>query len=103
MSRKDAVLLTSRVLAFLLLVWAITDATYLPERVNSYLHHSEGSVLSATDDYWRHFYLVAIGFLLIRVIGSLLLAVWFCKGSPEVEQLLLPTMEEHAPVTHASD
>jgi hypothetical protein len=38
MSGKDAIVLASRTLAVLLTVWALTDATYLPERLHSFLH-----------------------------------------------------------------
>ena len=38
MSRRDAIVLASRTLAVLLTVGALTDVSYLPERLHSFLH-----------------------------------------------------------------
>jgi hypothetical protein len=41
MSRKDAVVLPSRALAVLFVVWALGEASYLPERLHSFLHYMD--------------------------------------------------------------
>jgi len=96
MSRKDAVMLASRTLAVLLTVWALSDVSYLPERLQSlfhYLNHEQTS--SAAMEYLRHYYLIQIGFLVTRIVGYSLMAMWLYKGGPEIEELLLPTPEEN--------
>jgi hypothetical protein len=70
MSRKDAVVLASRALALFFAVWALGEASYLPERLHSFLHYMDE------------------GFLVIRIIGYSLLARWLYRGGPEVEELL---------------
>jgi hypothetical protein len=96
MSRKDAIILASRALAVLLTVWALSDVSYLPERLHSllyYLNHESAS--SATTEYQRHYYLIQIGFLVTRIVGYSLMAMWLYKGGPDVEELLLPASEEN--------
>jgi hypothetical protein len=101
MSRKDAVLLASRTLAVLLTIWALTDGSYLPERVHSFLRYlNYEPVASNSIQYWRHYTLIALGFLIIRIIGYSLMAVWLFKCGSDVEELLLPTEREgNAPRT----
>jgi hypothetical protein len=95
MSRKDAVLLASRTLAALLIVWALSDLSYLPERLNSFLRYSSQEPISTIAvQYWRHNSLLALGFLITRIIGFSLMAMWLRKGGPEVEELLLPPGSE---------
>jgi hypothetical protein len=95
MSRRDAVLLAGRALALLFTVWALSDVSSLPERVIAYLHYAnEATASSAATQYWRHYELIALGFLITRIIGFSLLAVWLRKGGSEVEELLLPSATE---------
>ena len=91
MSRKDAVTLASRTLAVLMVVTALTDLSYLPGRLNSFVHYTYQTAISTEwVQYQRHFYLIEVGFLIIRVIGLFLLARWLFKGGDEIEQLFLP-------------
>jgi hypothetical protein len=96
MSRKDAVVLASRTLATLLIVWTLTDVSYLPEYLHSFLHYFNEAAVSTAIEYQRHYYLVRIGFLATRVIGYSLMARWLYKGGPEIEELLLPESEQDA-------
>jgi len=67
----------------------------LPERVIAYLHYAnEATASSAATQYWRHYELIALGFLITRIIGFSLLAVRLRKGGSEVEELLLPSATE---------
>jgi hypothetical protein len=92
MSRKDALVLASRALALLFSVWALGEASYLPERLHSFLHYMDGEPGPSTFlDYRRHYYLITLGFLVIRVVGYSLLARWLYGGGPEVEALLSGT------------
>jgi hypothetical protein len=98
MSRKDAVVLASRTLAVLLTVWALTDVSYLPERVHSFIHYFNQEVPpSIATQYLRHYYLIELGFLVTRIVGYALVAKWLYKVGPEVEELLLPSeLGEHS-------
>jgi hypothetical protein len=96
-SRKDAVTLASRTLAVLLTVWALTDVSYLPERLHSFLHYlNHEPASSSAIEYGRHYYLIGLGFLITRIVGFSLMARWLFKGGPEIEELLLPDPEENA-------
>ena len=95
MSRKDAVTLASRTLALLMTVWALADMSYLPGRLNSFLHYANSASKSSNGiDYGRHYYVIELGFLITRIVGFSLLARWLYKGGEEVEQLLLPEPSE---------
>jgi hypothetical protein len=92
MSRRDAVVLAARVLALLLTVWAVTDISYLPASVFSYLRYSnELPLFSPARNYWGHYHLISLGFLIIRIIGFSLVARWLYRCGPDVEELLLPS------------
>ncbi len=99
MSRKEAVLLVSRALAILQLIFALMELTYLPVRFMSLHHHttSRVSVLapSGYDDFWNSYYCIDIAFLLTRVIIYLVLAFIFWKCGPWIERVLLPKREIH--------
>ena len=95
MSRKDAVLLASRVLALLFIVSALIEVSYLPERLHSFLRYVNQEPASSTAiQYWRHYHLIALGFLITRIVGFSLMALWLRKCGPEVEALLLPPERE---------
>ena len=51
MSRKDAVVLASRTLATLLIVWTLTDVSYLPEYLHSFLHYFNEAAVSTAIEY----------------------------------------------------
>jgi hypothetical protein len=91
MTKRDAVVLASRTLAVLFIVWALSELSYLPERVQSCLHYFDSrTVSSASTPYLRHYYLTEVGFLATRIVGYSLLARWLYKCGPEVEELLMP-------------
>ena len=88
MSRRDAVVLASRLLAVFLSVYALTELSHLPSAVYSFLHYAEGS--SLWSQYWRHYYLLSLGFLVARIIGLSLMSMWVFRCGPDIEELLLP-------------
>jgi hypothetical protein len=99
MSRKDTLVLASRVLALLFAVWALAEASYLPEFLHSFRHYINLEPDSSTAiQYWRHYYLIRLSFLVTRMVGLSLMARWLYKGGPEVEELLLHTAPEECPV-----
>jgi hypothetical protein len=76
MSRKDAAVLASRALALLFIVWALVDVSHLPEYLHSFLHYvDENPVPTTFIEYRRHYYLIALGFLLL---GSSVSLSWRC-------------------------
>ena len=91
MSREDFVVLASRTLAVLFMVWALADVSHLPGTAYTFLHYRsvELSSPSATQ-YYRHSDLITLSFLVARIIGFSLLSRWLFKGGPEVVELLLP-------------
>jgi hypothetical protein len=94
MSRKDAATLASRTLALLLTVWALSEVSYLPERLHSFIHYNSEPGPSTFTYYRNHYYLISLGFLVVRIVGFSLMAGWLFKGGPDVEELLLRTSEE---------
>jgi ABC-type anion transport system duplicated permease subunit len=100
MSREDFAVLASRTLAVLLMVTALADVSYLPGSVHAFLHYTsvELSSPSATQ-YYRHANLIALSFLVTRIIGFSLLSRWLFKGGSEVVELLLPTALQKSPVS----
>ena len=94
MSRRDVIVLTSRALAVLLIVSALVEASYLPERVHSFLRYLNSEPAASNSiQYWRHYYLISLGFLVTRVVGFSLVGRWLYRGGPEVEKLLLPSTD----------
>ncbi len=94
MSRKDAVLLASRTVAVLVTVWALAEVSYLPGSLHSFLHYVNQETSSPGVEYTRHLHLIALGFLIRRIVGFSLVARWLYEGGPEIHELLLPGSEE---------
>jgi hypothetical protein len=91
MSKKDAVLLASRVIAVYLTVWLFTELAYLPERLFSFIHYVIHEPIAAGGShYLRQYYLVGLATVVTRIIGLAVLARWLYKGGTGVEALLLP-------------
>jgi hypothetical protein len=100
MSREEAIVLASRTLAVLLMVWALTDLSYLPGSVHTFLHYANVELSSASaTQYYRHADFISLSFLVVRIIGFSLLARWLFKGGPEVVALLLPSAADEITVT----
>jgi hypothetical protein len=96
MSKREAVLLASRALAVLLMVWALSDVSYLPGRVFSLLHYLNREPSSAYTEYMRHYYITEVGFLVTRIVGFSLLSRVLFKGGPDIHELLLPASDQQA-------
>jgi hypothetical protein len=95
MSRKDAVLLASRVFALLLTVGTLVEVSYLPEFVQSFLRYSaDGPALTPSMQHLRHYDLIRLAFLITRIVGYSFMARWIYKGGPEVEELFLPSASD---------
>ena len=97
MSRKDGILLASRALALVLIIGALDELSYLPTRLYSFLHYvHDDSILapSPRGQYLGHYYLIELGFLVIRIVGYSLTAWWLYRGGPEIDELFLPSAPE---------
>jgi hypothetical protein len=96
MRRIAAVVLVSRALSLLWGVSAVYEATFLPERLFSYVHYHNKVTevgLSPVDFYLPQLYRLAVAFLFVRFVGYLLLAIIFWRCGPWVERTLLPQVE----------
>jgi len=91
MSKKDAVVLAARVLGVLMAMWALSEVSYLPERVLELLHYSSGN-----SPYLRSYETVHVGFLVVRIVGFAFMSRWLLKGGPDIEETLLPADEQSA-------
>jgi hypothetical protein len=98
MSRKDLVLLGSRVVVVYLTVWTFSEASALPGSVYSFLYYLRYKPSPTANleylDFLRHSHLIGLAFLIVRIIGLSLLTMWIHRGGPEIENLLLPPTEE---------
>jgi hypothetical protein len=90
MTRQDGVLLLSRTLTVYLILWVLTDLTYLPQLVFSLVRYSQLAT-GAAAAYHREFDLISLGFHLTKILGLSIAAVWFYNCGPGVSELLLPT------------
>jgi hypothetical protein len=100
MSRRDLITLASRTLATLLIVSALSEVSYLPSRLHSFLHYLNHEPASSGIDYLRHYYLIDLGFLVARIVGYSLMARWLYQGGPEIEELLLPVEPQETPAAN---
>jgi hypothetical protein len=90
MTRRDAVALGSRMLAVLLTVWALTEVTYLPGSAHSFLRYASQVSPNSASEYYRHSYLIALGFRITRIVGYVLMSMWLYRCGQDIEDLLLP-------------
>jgi hypothetical protein len=89
-SRREAVVLGSRLLAILLSVWALSALSSVPETAYAFIRYAEGPMTNGASEYWKHHYLMVLGFEITRVIGYSLMAAWLFRSGPDIEELLLP-------------
>jgi hypothetical protein len=89
-SRRDAVVIGSRLLAVLLTVWTFSEIASLPTTVYAFLRYAQRGGPSSGNPYWHHHYLMSLGFLITRIVGFSLMAAWLFRCGPDIEDLLLP-------------
>jgi len=89
-TRRDAVILVSRLIGLYLLVWALDNATNLPAYSFSVAHRlGEYSVVLGSS-YLRSLDLIELVACMVRVVGLLALSAWFFHAGPRLQALLLP-------------
>ena len=103
MTREDGVLLVSRALACIEAIYALTDASYLPERFVA-LHHYVQEALAASHTttfeiatYYVSLERVEIGLFFGRIAFLLLMALLFWNCGPRIARFLLPERENSSP------
>lgn len=101
-SRKDAVIITSRMLAVYFFAWSIDNATYLPTDIVSVSHHmADGGVLIGSS-FWLKYY---SSYLILRLLRIMLLtaAGWFFyKCDKDIQAFLLPEQDVEQPTSSPS-
>lgn len=95
MTRKEGILLFSRTLVVYLILWALTDFSYVPQVVFSFVHWSRQTASSGSA-YYRRLDLISLILHATRIVGFFILARWFHKCGPAVESLLLPNQSQEA-------
>jgi len=89
-SSREAIVLRSRLLAVILILYALAALSNLPETIYSFRHYALEIEPSVRTEYMRHLYLITVGFQITRIIGYSLMASWFFRCGPAIEELLLP-------------
>jgi hypothetical protein len=96
MSKRDAVVLASRTLALLMLVWTFSEFCSLPELVLSYVHYSRYEPATAYVDYMRHYHLALLTVTVAKIIVFSVVAFWLHDAGPGVAETLLPAHTDEA-------
>jgi hypothetical protein len=91
MSPEDALGMASRTLAVRLAVYAVGEASYLPEFVHSFRHSIKLEPASKATQDLRHYHRIRLSFLVTRMVDFGLIARWLYQGGPEVEEPSSPT------------
>jgi hypothetical protein len=90
MTKKDGILLVSRAMTLYLVLWVLSDLTYVPERLFSFFHYAKLPNASANEHYLRGYYFIILVSLVARIVALSILARWIHKCGPSVESLFLP-------------
>jgi hypothetical protein len=90
MSKRDAVVLASRTLALLMLLWTFSEFCSLPESALSYLHYARYEPATARVDYMPHYHLALLAVTVAKIFGFSVMALWLYGAGPGVAETLLP-------------
>ena len=93
MSKREAVVLASRVVALYLLCWAVSDIMHLPQEIMSFRHHGT----AAAHDWLWSAYRVELTFYVVRIVGLFIVAEWLIKCGAGVYRYFLPLEGESQP------
>ena len=86
MTRKEAVVLASRVVAFYLICWAVSDITRLPQEIIAFRHHGTAE---AHDWLWN-LYRAELTFYVVRIVALFITAEWLIKCGEGIQKFFLP-------------
>jgi hypothetical protein len=90
MTKRDAVILVSRVIGLYLLIWALDNATYLPAYTFSFAHRINDYSVVLGSSYYRSLYTIELVAAMVRVVGLLIVSAWCFHAGPRLQAFLLP-------------
>jgi hypothetical protein len=91
-SAQQLVTIISRALAVYFLAWLLTDLTYLPSTLFSFLHHQQ--VGGAT--FLRDSDLLSLTFRILRIVALFFAVQWFYRAGPTIQRYFLSKENEHS-------
>jgi hypothetical protein len=93
-STKEVVTIVSRALAVYFLAWLLSDLTYLPSHLFSFLHHANTLAAPGGTTYWRDSDLISLSFLLLRIVVLFFAVQWFYRSGPAIQGYFLGSSKE---------
>jgi hypothetical protein len=93
MSTKQAVTIACRVLSVYFLVWLLSELTYLPQRVFSFLHYQGVLNQSGGRNFGRDLELISLAFLVLRIVVLFFAVQWFYRSGPAIRRYFITPSE----------
>jgi hypothetical protein len=101
-SRNDAVIIASRMLAVYFFAWSIDNVTYLPtELVNIFHHAGDGGVLIGSG-FWLKYYSSSLLLTVMRIVLLAGAGWFFYKCEKDIQAFLLPEHDVEQPTSSPS-
>jgi hypothetical protein len=95
MTRREIVLLASRVVAVIQVITAILDATQLPQTLTELFHDLALRAASPSAAYWSRYETEVVLSIVLRIFITLFAAWLFWQCGPKIERFLLPAASGH--------
>ena len=95
MSREEAVLLITPTISVYLVIWALTDLTYIPQNLFAFAHHASLTAI-VSENYLRNYDLIYLAFRFIRIVALFAAANWFHSCGTKGEHFFFPFDTDHA-------
>jgi len=94
MAPKEVITIVSRTLAIYFLAWLLSDLTYLPSHLFSFLYHQNSLNTPGGTSYWRDSAFISLAFLVLRVVALFFAVQWFYRSGPALHRYFLAPREE---------
>ena len=94
MTKRDAVVLVSRVIGLYLLIWALDAATYIPGHAFSFAHYRPEYSVVLGGSYLRSLYRIDLVADVVRAIALLAVSALFFHAGPRLQAVLLPAEDK---------
>jgi len=91
MTKKEFVLLASRALSLILVIWSVGSLVYVPGPLFSMLHYRSISMRTASQNFYYTYDFITVLMRLVLAGGLFLAAIWFYRCGPDIEKFLLPS------------
>lgn len=101
-SRKDAVIIASRVLAVYFSCWVVSDAMYLPTRLISVFHYLHNASVLTGPVYGFKYSLSELSVTLLRIVLFAGAGWVFYRCGSRVQAFLLPSPDVELPTSTAA-